>query len=174
METQYGKWKVINQEGTNWLCECACGVRKKIYKYNLLSGRSTQCKACATRDVNKRKTPKTPKSIEFMGVTMPIAEWAKKLGYRTKCLSSRLKRFSLEKALSPKRIPTKITHEDITLSVEQWALLLKVSRMALYKRLDRMSSNEVLSEMFYGRKGRQFYLMRLRKTVAAIKNAIAA
>lgn len=50
----FGKWRVIfdtGERGTNggvmWLCECECGMRKKVISASLLQGRSNGCTRCS-------------------------------------------------------------------------------------------------------------------------------
>lgn len=50
----FGKWRVIldtGERGTNggvmWLCECECGMRKKVISASLLQGRSKGCPRCS-------------------------------------------------------------------------------------------------------------------------------
>ena len=41
-------WIVLDDLGGGyWLCECICGVRKKVDGYTLVSGRSRRCRKCA-------------------------------------------------------------------------------------------------------------------------------
>jgi hypothetical protein len=54
MEDNYGDWLLIDGPiaGPNnravWLCRCVCGKEQFVYEYNLKSGRSTHCNACAS------------------------------------------------------------------------------------------------------------------------------
>lgn len=46
---QFGNWKVLEYCGESyWLCECQCErhTRKKVYRGNLLSGKSCGCGIC--------------------------------------------------------------------------------------------------------------------------------
>lgn len=47
----FGRWKVIKYVGNKqWECECLeCGKLSKVYKQNLLSGRSNSCQECSNR-----------------------------------------------------------------------------------------------------------------------------
>ena len=55
IEDVYGSWMVIDGpiRGPNrrvvWLCRCICGKEKLVYEYNLVSGKSSSCAACARR-----------------------------------------------------------------------------------------------------------------------------
>lgn len=40
---RYGKWEVIDRDGVKWLCRCDCGTEKRVYKYDLLRGKSKNC-----------------------------------------------------------------------------------------------------------------------------------
>lgn len=52
---RFGSWTVISTDvqragkEIRILCRCACGTEKWLYTQNLLSGKSTMCKGCATR-----------------------------------------------------------------------------------------------------------------------------
>ena len=55
IEDTYDSWMVIDGpvRGPNkrimWLCRCVCGREKLVYEYNLLSGKSSSCAACAQK-----------------------------------------------------------------------------------------------------------------------------
>lgn len=41
---QFGKWLVLKQTSPrHWLCRCACGAEKVVFRGNLTSGRSRSC-----------------------------------------------------------------------------------------------------------------------------------
>lgn len=55
--TTFGKWNVIKLHDTKngktiWVCECTCGNIKNVYRSNLISGRSTQCKECKNKNMD--------------------------------------------------------------------------------------------------------------------------
>lgn len=52
-----GNWTVLDYDSciikgkkyyTKWLCQCSCGAISKVYKANLLSGKSNGCSKCAS------------------------------------------------------------------------------------------------------------------------------
>jgi hypothetical protein len=94
METQYGKWKVISREGTNWLCECECGTQKRIRKYNLLHKLTRQCKTCAYASRKKPHSPMLKTSfltITYEGITLTVVQWAMWLNISSCLLYKQLK-----------------------------------------------------------------------------------
>lgn len=39
----FGRWAVLSDTGSMWLCRCECGTERAVNKYNLLRGKSTSC-----------------------------------------------------------------------------------------------------------------------------------
>lgn len=61
----FGKWTVVEFAGykgrqgrTTWLCRCECGGKSIVPTGNLRSGRSTQCKKCASLKGGNRSITK--------------------------------------------------------------------------------------------------------------------
>lgn len=50
---KFGKWTILEPDllGKNlrWICQCECGAKARIPKYNLPRGISTKCKSCAMK-----------------------------------------------------------------------------------------------------------------------------
>lgn len=65
----FGKWTVLEYAGKHranaingccsvsdqWLCRCACGREQLVLRWNLLMGRSTQCKQCFGTALGQRR-----------------------------------------------------------------------------------------------------------------------
>lgn len=56
MAETYGRWQVIGKSDrpNSVLARCRCGAKKDVNVYNLRSGRSTQCRGCATSSLMTR------------------------------------------------------------------------------------------------------------------------
>ena len=58
---KFGRWTVIAKDEMKsskqyWLCECECGNKKPVVKYNLTSGRSKSCGCLRKETVGKNST----------------------------------------------------------------------------------------------------------------------
>lgn len=45
----FGRWTVLSADTDYWLCRCACGVERRVRKFNLLAGGSNSC-GCLMRE----------------------------------------------------------------------------------------------------------------------------
>lgn len=170
MRTQYGKWRVLRFDGNYAICECSCGVRKRIYKYNLFSGRSQGCKSCAMRGNYLRK----PRVITFRGKALTAREWAKRLGYsNAAAIHRRLNQMPIAKALQPSRVVKTITYKGIKLSLGQWAKILGTTTLGLSKRMERMPEEKVIPHMFERNPQRKrTYTLALNRFVNRIRQSV--
>ncbi len=51
--SQFGQWTVLRHSGEEsgrgkfyWVCRCSCGNELRVFKYDLLGGKSTKCREC--------------------------------------------------------------------------------------------------------------------------------
>ena len=52
---KFGRWTVIKKaetikHKTMWLCKCSCGTEKKVYVYNLITGKTISC-GCKQKEI---------------------------------------------------------------------------------------------------------------------------
>lgn len=103
-------------EGRYYRCECECGNKNFIaYEYSLKSGSTSSC-GCYRKEVSKKQMKQNlingirkgnkpgPKRLltDKNGITHSLTEWANILGISKQALSDRLKKHSIEEALSMK------------------------------------------------------------------------
>lgn len=72
-KSDFGRWSVLDRSGEKWLCQCVCGTFKRVYKYDLIKGKSTGCR-CKNRDLitslnKKRATHGSTSTPEFRAWT---------------------------------------------------------------------------------------------------------
>jgi hypothetical protein len=76
----FGKWEVQysapkRKQHHYWACICECGEMKEIVQSDLLSGKSTMCRACSNKKIVIKESP-VP---EIETIIAPIDQPAKKL-----------------------------------------------------------------------------------------------
>jgi len=59
-EQKFGSWTAIRPAGTvygqrRWICRCVCGQEKTVAVTHLINKNSTQCVACAGKELSKRR-----------------------------------------------------------------------------------------------------------------------
>ena len=103
-------------KGRYYRCECECGNKNFITnEYSLKAGSTSSC-GCYRKELAKKQMQKNlkdgikngnrPGPKRFLtdknGITHSLTEWAKILGISKQALSDRLKKHSIEDALSMK------------------------------------------------------------------------
>lgn len=93
----YGHWTIVRsahpdkKRNTRWLCQCACGIKRKVLQQSLRNGMSTSC-GCATKHLrlagaNQRRTH---------GETVdrsPTPEYQSYIHMKMRCLNPRDNRY---------------------------------------------------------------------------------
>jgi len=72
----YGKWTVIDlmpHQKANVLVKCSCGIVKKNYSSSLISGKSTQCRSCSSK--NNPGNAKRRISGEWLAISDKYSEY---------------------------------------------------------------------------------------------------
>lgn len=72
---QFGSWSVIclhskqTNRTTKWHCKCLlCGTEHDVSAYSLISGKSTKCRACATKESHIKEFSNDSIKTVFMGM----------------------------------------------------------------------------------------------------------
>lgn len=99
---KFGRWTVVGVEPERcglhlqWLCECACGVRRLVYGSSLRQGRSTSC-GCLVREkgsIRARRAAAARPQHGFSGRhnTRPVYRvWA---AMKRRCLNPKVREFA--------------------------------------------------------------------------------
>lgn len=89
---KYGKWEVISNRfrknnKSYFTCKCECGTVKDVERNSLISGRSTQCKKCSSKALEKddKYIGKIFGEIEVIKVDKDFFDKNKRKKYICKC-----------------------------------------------------------------------------------------
>lgn len=94
LNEKFSRWTVINIEVersksgvARCKCKCDCGNESIITIFDLKSKKSTQCKSCATREINKNRKVIM---LTARGETRSLMEWSRKLNVNNMTIRRRL------------------------------------------------------------------------------------
>jgi len=83
---KFGRWTVICEAGQKWLCQCECGVVKKIWGHFLKDGQSKSC-GCLRKDLAVERETKHGKCF-----TPAYKSWT---CMKQRCLNPNSPKFSI-------------------------------------------------------------------------------
>lgn len=71
---KYNSWKIIDRNGTKWVCQCECGVVVQRTRNDIVSGKSKRCRRCSS--LARVGVPNLATKTHGFGNSPTMTSWA--------------------------------------------------------------------------------------------------